>query len=154
MKNLSSHLVDESRIARIVLDFLAQGSISAFLSFFAFRMALRSASNWPSFHSPVILVIVLLLELKAGAAAEPMPSLVVTPTTSIAVSGPQGGPFTPASFQYHVSASSGEVGFSITTPAWLAAEPQIGIVDSTASDPWHRATRITYPRTGETHDQI
>jgi hypothetical protein len=38
------------------------------------------------------------------------PSLVVTPLTGIEVSGLQGGPFSPAAFQYRVSASSGTIG--------------------------------------------
>jgi hypothetical protein len=58
-----------------------------------------------------------------GAAwvfAQPVPSLQVTPTTNILVSGQQGGPFSPSSFQYTVSATRESVDFSISgVPNWL-----------------------------------
>jgi hypothetical protein len=51
------------------------------------------------------------------------PSLQVTPYTNIAASGTQGGPFSPSSFHYTLSATSGSVNvnYSIITPSWLAA---------------------------------
>jgi hypothetical protein len=52
-------------------------------------------------------------------------SLLVTPATGIALSGPQGGPFSP-SFEYHVSASAGAVNYSIKTPSWLTASSSFG----------------------------
>jgi hypothetical protein len=58
------------------------------------------------------------------------PSLRVTPLTGIASSGPQGGPFLPESFLYHVSASSGTVNYSIRTPTWLTASSSFGTADA------------------------
>ena len=45
------------------------------------------------------------------------PLLQVTPTTNIVASGTRGGPFSPSSFQYQLSASAGSVNYSITPPA-------------------------------------
>jgi hypothetical protein len=42
------------------------------------------------------------------------------------VSGPQGGPFSPPSFQYRVRASSGTVRYSIRTPSWLTVSSSLG----------------------------
>src|SRR6266403_2825413 len=59
-------------------------------------------------------ITVTLLLTKIGLAQRPAPpSLVVTPSTSIAFSGPQGGPFSPRSVEYRVRASSGSVKYSI-----------------------------------------
>jgi hypothetical protein len=49
-------------------------------------------------------------------------SLLVTPATDMSSSGNQGGPFSPASFQYQLSATSGSVNYSISgLPIWLDA---------------------------------
>ena len=58
--------------------------------------------------------------------AQQRPSLVVKPRTGMAITGPVGGPFSPSTFEYHVSASEGEVGYSIRSPAWLVASPSSG----------------------------
>jgi hypothetical protein len=48
------------------------------------------------------------------------PALQVTPTTNIASSGSQGGPFSPTSFQYLLSSTSGSINYQITgIPSWL-----------------------------------
>jgi hypothetical protein len=60
------------------------------------------------------------------------PALLVTPTTNIVASGQQGGPFSPSSFRYEVSASYGTVKYSITTPSWLTASPKSGTVTKSA----------------------
>jgi hypothetical protein len=54
--------------------------------------------------------------------------LQVTPTTDVTASGTQGGPFSPSSFSYMLSATSGSVNYSITTPSWLTASPKSGTV--------------------------
>jgi hypothetical protein len=55
------------------------------------------------------------------------PLLQVTPNTNIAASGTQGGPFSPSSFQYQLSASAGSVNYSISgLPPWLTASPPSG----------------------------
>ena len=47
-------------------------------------------------------------------------SMVITPETPISSSGNNGGPFSPSSFQYQLSASSGSISYSISgLPAWL-----------------------------------
>jgi hypothetical protein len=64
------------------------------------------------------------------AAAQPAsrPSLTVTPSSPINISGAQGGPFSPSSFQYHLSASTGTIRFAIAVPFWLTADPRAGTV--------------------------
>ena len=57
------------------------------------------------------------------------PTLAVSPATNMAGSGAQGGPFSPLSFQYQLSASIGTVGYSITgVPSWLTASSTSGTV--------------------------
>jgi hypothetical protein len=60
------------------------------------------------------------------------PSLLVAPTTNIAASGTQGGPFSPKSFQYKLSATYGSVNYSITPPTWLTASSKSGTVPTSA----------------------
>jgi hypothetical protein len=62
------------------------------------------------------------------------PLLQVAPTTNMAASGTQGGPFTPSSFQYQLSASSGSVNYLISgLPPWLTASPPSGTAFPSAS---------------------
>jgi hypothetical protein len=72
----------------------------------------------------------MVLPFSVGAAKEPArlppPSLVVAPSTSIAFSGPQGGPFSPPSIQLRLSASRGTVSYSIRGPSWLTASSTFG----------------------------
>jgi hypothetical protein len=76
-------------------------------------------------------ITVTLLLTKIGLAQRPgPPSLVVTPSMSIAFSGPQGGPFSPQSVEYRLSASSGSVRYSIRTPSWLTASSSLGVADT------------------------
>jgi len=46
--------------------------------------------------------------------------------------GQQGGPFSPASFHYALSATYGSVKYLITTPSWLTASPKSGTVTTSA----------------------
>jgi hypothetical protein len=75
-----------------------------------------------------------LARLQAGVAQklaeQSLPSLIVTPSSSIAFSGRQGGPFSPANIEYRISASSGTVGYSIRTPSWLTASSTSGTTDT------------------------
>ena len=64
----------------------------------------------------------------AAAQTAPRPSLTVTPSSPIDISGPHGGPFSPASFRYHLSASTGTIRFAISPPFWLTADPRVGTV--------------------------
>jgi hypothetical protein len=65
-------------------------------------------------------------------------ALQVTPSTNIAASGQQGGPFTPSSFSYSLSAVMGSPKYSITNlPSWLTASPTSGTVTT-------RATTVTF----------
>src|SRR3984893_4017246 len=64
----------------------------------------------------------------AVAQPAPRPSLTVTPTSPINISGAQGGPFSPPSIQYHLTASTGTIKFAITPPFWLTADPRAGSV--------------------------
>src|SRR5262245_48419182 len=60
----------------------------------------------------------------------PQPALVVIPLTSPVATGPQGGPFSPTSFQFRLRATTGEVNFSISTPSWVSASPSTGASDT------------------------
>jgi hypothetical protein len=85
--------------------------------------------------SIVLLCIpVMLLSTDIAAAQKPTdqspPTLIVTPSTSIAVSGPPGGPFSPSLIEYRVSASTGTVSYSIRTPSWLTASSTAGATDT------------------------
>jgi subtilase family serine protease len=52
----------------------------------------------------------------------PPQALVVAPATSVAASGLQGGPFSPSSFNYQLSSTTGSLNYSITgIPSWLNA---------------------------------
>jgi hypothetical protein len=64
----------------------------------------------------------------AAAQPAPKPSLTVTPSSSVNMSGPQGGPFSPSSVQYHLNASTGTIKFAIAAPFWLTADPRAGTV--------------------------
>lgn len=62
-------------------------------------------------------------------AASPNGVLHVSPATNIAASGNTGGPFSPASFPYQLSASKGSVSYSVTgLPGWLSVSSDTGIV--------------------------
>jgi hypothetical protein len=57
------------------------------------------------------------------------PGLNVAPSTGISASGQQGGPFSPASFSYSLSATSGSVKYTITNvPKWLTETHASGTV--------------------------
>jgi hypothetical protein len=73
-----------------------------------------------------------LLFIEIGAAqrhGQSLPSLIVTPSTGIDFSGPQGGPFSPLLVEYRISASIGTVSYSIRTPSWLTASSSFGLTD-------------------------
>ena len=60
------------------------------------------------------------------------PGLQVTPAGGIAATGTHGGPFSPSSFRYMLSATYGSVKYSITTPSWLTASSASGTVTTSA----------------------
>jgi virginiamycin B lyase len=60
------------------------------------------------------------------------PVLQVAPSDGIAVSGTHGGPFSPSSFRYTLSATFGSLKYSITTPSWITASPASGTVTTSA----------------------
>jgi hypothetical protein len=60
------------------------------------------------------------------------PALQVTPAGGNTASGTHGGPFSPSSFTYALSATFGSVKYSITTPNWLTASSASGTVTTTA----------------------
>ena len=64
----------------------------------------------------------------AAAQTAPRPSLMVTPPSSVNISGPEGGPFSPGSIQYRLSASTGTIRFAIMAPFWLTADRRLGTV--------------------------
>jgi hypothetical protein len=63
-----------------------------------------------------------------------LPVLQVTPAANMAASGTQGGPFSPSSFQYQLSASAGSVNYSISgLPNWLTASSTSGTASTSVS---------------------
>ena len=83
----------------------------------------------------LIAISAILLLTQIGVAQRPagesLPSLIVTPSTSIGpFSGPKGGPFSPSLIEYRISASTGTVSYSIRTPSWLTASPTQGVTDT------------------------
>jgi hypothetical protein len=76
-------------------------------------------------------ISVTLLLTQIGAAQKSAgPTLIVTASTGITFSGPQGGPFSPSFIEYRVSASTGTVRYSIRTPSWLTASSTFGVADT------------------------
>lgn len=61
-----------------------------------------------------------------GASA---PALIVVPV-SVVATGPQGGPFSPPSFQYRVRSTTGEVNYSISAPSWVTVNAETGTSDT------------------------
>jgi len=76
----------------------------------------------------------MMLLRPSGAEENParlsQPSLIVTPAGSVAFSGPRGGPFSPARFEFRVSSTAGAVSYSIRTPSWLATSSTFGTTDT------------------------
>jgi hypothetical protein len=56
-------------------------------------------------------------------------SLVVSPAGALAATGPKGGPFTPLTFQYHVSTTTEMVRYAVSAPAWIIVKERIGKAD-------------------------
>jgi hypothetical protein len=85
----------------------------------------------------LIAISAILLLTQIGVAQRPpeqtLPTLIVTPSTSIAFSGPQGGPFSPSLIEYRISASTGTVSYSIKTPSWLTASSTSGVTDTSGA---------------------
>jgi hypothetical protein len=67
-------------------------------------------------------------EEKPGRLSQP--TLIVTPGSSMAFSGPRGGPFSPERFEFRVSSTMGIVNYSIRTPSWLTASSTFGATDT------------------------
>jgi hypothetical protein len=90
----------------------------------------RSSKNHIAFLGSTLCLVVLTSGFVWTAAAQtaPKPSLTVTPSSPLNISGPQGGPFSPSSIQYHLSASTGTVRFAVAAPFWLTADPRAGTV--------------------------
>jgi subtilisin family serine protease len=62
----------------------------------------------------------------------PAQSLVVVPNSQMSISGPQGGPFTPSSFQYDLKTSSGAANYTISNvPTWLTPSSTSGTATTT-----------------------
>jgi hypothetical protein len=78
--------------------------------------------------------IAMVLVASKGSAQtldrSPGASLLVTPLTVITFSGSPGGPFSPSSFDFHVSASTGTVNYAVRTPSWLTASSSRGTADT------------------------
>lgn len=89
----------------------------------------------PHIGSSVLMAAtVVLVQPETGGSQHPSspppPSLIVTPSSGVVFSGPEGGPFAPLSVRYHVRASAGRVNYSIREPAWLTTSANVGSVDT------------------------
>jgi hypothetical protein len=82
------------------------------------------------FVSATLCLAAISILFLGTAAAQPAsrPSLTVTPGSPINISGRQGGPFSPSSFQYRLSASIATIRFTVTPPFWITADPRVGTV--------------------------
>jgi hypothetical protein len=61
-------------------------------------------------------------------------ALQVTPATNIVAAGNPGGPFAPSSFQYQLSATAGNINYSISgVPTWLTPSSMSGNVSSSGT---------------------
>jgi len=80
-----------------------------------FGRSIDTGLNYMGFVWRVLCLAVLSSGFGGAAAAQtaPRPSLTVTPSSSVNISGPQGGPFSPSSIQYRLSASTGTIKFAI-----------------------------------------
>jgi hypothetical protein len=96
-------------------------------SFRAAMMAIRASFTFLGIFATLLLT-------PAGAEEKPakqsQPSLIVTPASSMAFSGPRGGPFSPARLEFRVSSTTGIVNYSIRTPSWLTASSTFGTTDT------------------------
>ena len=73
-------------------------------------------------------------EIRSTITVSGPSALSVTPATNLAASGLQGGPFSPSSFAYQLSATSGSVNFSISgVPSWLTASATSGTATTSAT---------------------
>ena len=97
-----------------------------------FMFAVMATRRLASIVLLCILAMLLSTEITAAQkpTGQPPPTLIVTPSTSIAFSGPPGGPFSPSLIEYRVSASTGTVSYSIRTPSWLTASSTAGATDT------------------------
>ncbi len=63
----------------------------------------------------------------------PSPALAVTPSTGITAAGLHGGTFSPSSFSYKLSATTGSVNYAITNvPSWLTVSSASGTLTPSA----------------------
>src|SRR5262245_18933706 len=94
------------------------------------RFGMMPQQQYMGFVWRVLCVAALSSDFGGAVAAQtaPRPSLTVTPSSSINISGPEGGPFSPWSIEYRLSASTGTIKFAITAPFWLTADPRVGTV--------------------------
>jgi hypothetical protein len=90
----------------------------------------RSSKNHIAFLWSTLCLVVLTSGFvwTAGAQTAPKPSLTVTPSSPLNISGPEGGPFSPSSIQCHLSASRDTIRFAVAAPFWLTADPRVGTV--------------------------
>jgi hypothetical protein len=85
-----------------------------------------NGDNWNTGAAWVFAQLTSTQSETAAAASNP-PVLVVTPSTNIVASGSQGGPFSPSTFNYKLTASKRSIGYLITNvPNWLTASSTSG----------------------------
>lgn len=102
-------------------------------------LGLTNAAILAAMKSTAIDIMVAGVDVDSGAgivmADGAVPgTLQVSPATNIAATGNTGGPFTPASFNYTLSASSSNLNYSISgVPSWLTASSTTGTVTATGT---------------------
>ena len=102
-------------------------------SVFEFTVGIMATrrTHWATLLAAAAMLLFTSVAAVAAPVERPLPSLVVAPLDHIASYGPKGGPFSPSSFQYRVSASSGTVNYSIRNPSWLTVSSSFGVTDVT-----------------------
>ena len=96
---------------------------------FTVRIMATRQTHWATLFAAAAMLLLTSVAVVPSQVRPPLPSLVVTPLTHIASSGPLGGPFLPSSFQYRLSASTGTVNYSIRHPSWLTVSSSFGVTD-------------------------
>src|SRR5262249_34736332 len=70
----------------------------------------------------------------ATLTVTPPPALQVGPATDMVAAGSQGGPFSPSSFSYQLSSTTGSIDYALSgVPSWLTASASSGTLTTSAT---------------------
>jgi hypothetical protein len=95
----------------------------------ASSLSLGAHSATIAFANAAKLSVVITRTVNLTITAAQPPTLQLSPSTGITSTGNQGGPFSPSSFSYQLSAPTGPVNYSISgLPSWLTVSTTFGTV--------------------------